>query len=449
MNLDKIFNQIVIDVRLQVERTLLVGSGQGDITPGGVDVPQIKMTTSRRPDLQGEPYVPGSSLKGAIRATCEAVIRTFVDAYQQQGILCYDDAPEERTTCGKTEDKADKPLCMMCDTFGNINRISKVSFDDAFLTDASMKLLQDAMVQHRTGVRISRKTGAVDQGALFSVEFIPRGAEFEFRILCTNILPAEMKLILLALQLFNDGRFKLGGQKSRGMGAVKFLVPKVTTYLPKLYRFDPFARQPNGAWRWRSEEEILDGILARSIGNETKNDFLEGGVMYETPPEGWQAVSAPEGLAYLRDQFVPRLYPVGASDKGMFSVQIRPADKSHPPVTVGRYMLSPGGDLSKVKIEEQINQMEYAITSETTDAKWLAEIYRSAFEFLGGIEKESRASEELRLPGTARLPITFQHTGADGKMLIVKKILQVTPETKRVHDLLIWLGWARTLIALA
>ncbi|MBC8449624.1 MAG: CRISPR-associated RAMP protein [Chloroflexi bacterium] len=439
MNLDRIFNQVVLDVGLKVNRTLLVGSGQGDITPGGVDIPQIRMTTSQRPDVQGEPYVPGSSLKGAIRSTCETVIRTFVDGYKGSGVLCYDDAPEEKTVCGKEN----APLCMMCDTFGNTNRISKVSFDDAFLTDAALGLLSDAVVQHRTGVSISRKTGAAKSGALFSVEFVPRGAEFEFKILCTNILPAELKLLLLALELFNQGRFKLGGQKSRGMGSVTFEVCGITTYLPKLYRFDPFAREDgDGGYRWLSGSEVLERIIERPIDETAMEELVTATVVYEVPAgEDWATLSSDEGQAYLRGDLIPRLYPLTPAEDGTFHFQVQPQGDEDAAVLIGRYDLRAGGDLSQVQIEEQINQMEYAITQTQRAGQVLEENYRSAFEFLSSIEKESRASEELRLPGLSHIPTRFRQ--ADGTAIVLK----VTDASRRAHDLLVWLGWAQMLIA--
>jgi len=444
MNLDKVFNQVVLDVRMSVERTLLVGSGQGDITPGGVDIPQIRMTTGRHSDIQGEPYVPGSSLKGAIRSTCETIIRTFVDDYDTSGVLCYHDAPEEKTTCGDQQSEEANPLCMMCDTFGNTNRISKVSFDDAFLTNVGT-FGTERVVQHRAGISLKRTTGAVDKGPFF-IEFVPRGAEFEFRMLCTNILPAELKLLLLGLELFNQGRFKLGGQKSRGMGSVTFKVESITTYLPKLYRFDPFASDSSGGYRWVSGSEILESIIERDDIEARKKDQLLAPVVYEVPTgEDWTALSSDAGQAYLRDELCPRLYPLCVDENGSFEIRIRPRQQGkemeEDGVSIGHYRLRAGGDLSKVQIEEQINQMEYAIT-QTDQAKGvLSENYRSAFEFLSGIEKDSRASEELRLPGLSHVPTPIRR--ADGKSVV----LRVVDDSRRVHDLLVWLRWAQMLIA--
>jgi hypothetical protein len=91
--------------------------------------------------------------------------------------------------------------------------------------------------------------------------------------------------------------------------------------------------------------------------------------------------------------------------------------------------------------------MEYAITSERQGEQLLAGAYRSAFEFLGKIEKDSQATRELRLPGVPRLPVVVRQTDAEGRVQPVKAMLTVADESKRTHDLLIWLGLAQTLIS--
>jgi hypothetical protein len=151
------------------------------------------------------------------------------------------------------------------------------------------------------------------------------------------------------------------------------------------------------------------------VDQEIEAEMIEATVIYEVPTGAWQTVSSDAGLAYLRDDLVPRLYPVRASDDGMFHVKIRPADN--------------------------------AVTIEGQGERLLADTYRSAFEFLAGIEKASRATEELRLPGMPRIPVVVQQREAEGQVRSVKATLEVASESKRVHDLLVWLGLAQTLVA--
>jgi hypothetical protein len=246
----------------------------------------------------------------------------------------------------------------------------------------------------------------------------------------------------LALELFNQGRFKLGGQKSRGMGSVTFDVDSITTYLPKLYRFDPFtAENGNGSYRWLSGGEILERIIGREeIADEAMEDLVEASIVYKVSGDDWPTLSSDEGLAYLRDDLIPRLYPLTLSEDGNFKIRMRHREEEET-VSLGRYNLRSGGDLSQVQIEEQINQMEYAITQTHQADQVLTENYRSAFEFLSGIEKECRASEELRLPGLSHIPTRFRR--ADEKAIVLK----VADTSRRAHDLLVWLGWAQMLIA--
>ena len=436
MNLDKIYNQVLIRMRLRVERTLVVGSGRGEISPGGVDIPQIKMTVLEGDKPQEVPYIPGSSLKGSIRSVCETVIRTFIPDYKDSKILCYENAPEERTDCGKEG----KPMCMICDTFGNTNRASKVAVDDAFLTEQSLSNL-DALIQQRTGIRINRQTGTVVAGALYTAEFVPKGTEFEFNLLFTNILPAELKLVLLAMRLFNEGRFKMGGQKSRGMGSVSFHVDKVVTYLPKLYRFEPFARE-DGGWRWITADELLDQLFEK-ITEERLEEALQAQLIYEVPPEAWDDVIRPEGQKALKE-LATRLYPL-EEGKGNFSLVVRKKGEEES-VKIADFAFKLKGDLSKASIEESPNGLEYIISVDKVGKELFESAYRSAFDFLSQIKLESKNTEEFRLPGKAVIPLAFSVV-REGKSRRARIVLEVAQESKPLHDLLIWLEWAEMLVA--
>jgi hypothetical protein len=227
------------------------------------------------------------------------------------------------------------------------------------------------------------------------------------------------------------------------MGSVSFELAQVTTYLPKLYRFDPFARE-NGSYRWLSGEEVISNILQRELGDQIDEEMVEAKVIYEVPAEAWDAVSSKAGQAYLRDDLIPRLYPLYYNEDGMFQVEIRPQEGTEDGISLGRFSLRAGGDLSQLQIQEQINGLEYAIILEGQSQRLLAGNYRSAFEFLGEITKASLATEELRLPGDPRIPVVTR-PASDEKA--VHTVLKIHEDSKRVHDLLVWLGLAQTLIA--
>ncbi|HID61410.1 MAG TPA: CRISPR-associated RAMP protein [Anaerolineae bacterium] len=411
MNFDKIYNQAKIEVTLTVQRSLVVGSGQGDISPTGVDIPQIKLTQFTDDQPLEVPYIPGSSLKGAIRSVCETLVRTYLGS--DRALVCYDDTPEERGCRRASKDV----LCMMCDTFGSTDRMSKVFFDDAFLTDESAANLLEA-VQHRTGITISRKTGAVKTGALYKVEFVPKGTTFRFNILCTNILASELKLMLLAMRLFNEGRFKLGGQKSRGMGAIEFDLNEVTVYLPKLYRYAPFVQADDG-WRWL---ETLPADLGECV-------------VLEVAEDDWEAILQATGRV---TRLVQRLYPVAADapeGRSRVTVALRKGttEEIH---EVGTFGLTLAGPVTGVS--ESGNGLEFIIQRrELTEL--FEQVYQSAFDFLGDVAQAVAEEEPYRALGQAGKVMAPLPLDGEVKYLTVV-------EGERLHTVLVWLGLARWLV---
>jgi CRISPR-associated protein Csm3 len=411
MNFDKIYNQVKIGVTLTVQRSLVVGSGQGDISPTGVDIPQIRLTQFTGGQPLEVPYIPGSSLKGAIRSVCETLVRTYLGS--DGALICYDDTPDERGCHRASEDV----LCMMCDTFGATNRMSKVFFDDAFLTDESATNLLE-IVQHRTGIKISRKTGTVAEKALYKIEFVPRGTTFRFNILCTNILASELRLMLLAMRLFNEGRFKLGGQKSRGMGAIEFGLDDVTVYLPKLYRYEPFVRNDDG-WRWLE-------TLPTDLGER---------IVLEVAEDDWEAVLQAEGRV---TRLIQRLYPAAADapeEQSQVTVALRKGatEERH---DVGTFGLTLAGLVTGVS--ESGNGLEFIIQRQEL-TELFEQVYQSAFDFLGDVAQAVPEEEPYRALGQADKVVVPLPLDGGVKYLTVV-------EGERLHTVLVWLGLARWLV---
>jgi len=408
MNFDKIYNQTQIKVTLTVEKTLLIGSGEGDISPTGIDIPQLRLTQLDNGIPVEVPYIPGSSLKGGIRSTCETMIRTYLG--NNSGIICYEDAPVEEGCCGNDGGT----LCLMCDTFGDVNRMSKVCFDDAFLIDTT-NLLET--IQHRTGIKISRKTGTVAGRALYKLEFIPKGARFKFNILCTNILSSELKLLLLTMRLYNDGRFKLGGQKSRGMGAISFDVDKITIFLPKLYRYSPFIKT-NNSYTWSSE-------LPDDMGNC---------IILTVPKDKWNEV---KGIKNKIIELAKCLYPVEESSTegpGTITVKIRKEENIEEDV-IGVFKLNLTGEVSGVS--ESDNGLEYIIEKESLRTLF-DKVYQSAFDFLGDIVSEVKQDEPYRYLGKAGI-ITIPFGGITN--FTIKQ-----GEGEKLHTLLVWLDLTKMIL---
>src|SRR5690606_17348973 len=67
---DRFCNRIVFEARLVAVSALRVGRGQESFDPTGTDLPILRGVDER-------PFIPGSSLRGALRAYVERVVRTF------------------------------------------------------------------------------------------------------------------------------------------------------------------------------------------------------------------------------------------------------------------------------------------------------------------------------------------------------------------------------------
>jgi hypothetical protein len=270
-------------------------------------------------------------------------------------------------------------------------------------------------IQHRSSTSIDRHTGIVAGGALFRMEFVPKGTEFEFNTLCTNILPAELKLVLLAMALYNEGRFKMGGQKSRGMGSVEFDIDTVTLYLPKLYGTDPFLEM-DGEYYWISADDLVVPSLE---------------VIY-IPRDGWASQDEKVWRARLT-QLAQRLYPIAG--EGNIAIKVRVQNAEPQVIDVGSFALSMAGDKVEASVKPTMNGLEYEIQASKLGKGLLEDVYRSAFDFLSNIEQNKDDQEVFGRP-------SFPLPDGRGKMVT----FTVAEESRKLHDLLVWLKLAQLLI---
>jgi CRISPR-associated protein Csm3 len=239
---------------LVLETGLHLGSGSGTLATDAAIV--------RAAD--GRPFVPGSSLKGALRSAVErltpnlpnltscrliddadcltvnrglqerwrAVIEAsdraqrtqspFADAakadevewLQRRGIAAAD---ELRSEPGLNRDLpyrfVEHTLCHTCRLFGSTAFAAKLRLADA-------KLLGDwaETTEIRDGVGIDRDTETARPRIKFDLEVLPAEHRLEFRLEAHNLDPTELGLLCIGLQELRQGRIALGGRSSRGLG---------------------------------------------------------------------------------------------------------------------------------------------------------------------------------------------------------------------------------------
>lgn len=201
-----------------------VGTGEMGGVLSATDMPVAR-------DGQGLPYLPGSSLRGALRAGVESLLRglsrselrvcdPFDTGEKSQDRSCSErikDARAERADFKEDEafTLAWDNSCEVCKLFGSSFLASRVRIADLPLASE----LDEAPIYVRDGVGLDRDLRTASRRILYSFEAVSVGARFDLKIDFENAEPYEMGLLLVGLDLFKDGLAAVGGKRSRGLGA--------------------------------------------------------------------------------------------------------------------------------------------------------------------------------------------------------------------------------------
>ncbi len=203
---------------------LHIGSGDSDMSIGGMDNPVVRHSFTQ------EPYIPGSSLKGKIRSLLEMkyglMAKTNGAPVKIEDVIKFTD-DNQKNDCkkilklfgsGATTDEALKDLLMEIGP-------SRLSFSDCKLNS---EFREKAMEEHRplfevkSENTINRIKGTAEHPRF--IERVPEGTEFDYSITIkifdgddNQKLEAMLEEGINLLQL--DA---LGGSGSRGYGRVQF-----------------------------------------------------------------------------------------------------------------------------------------------------------------------------------------------------------------------------------
>jgi CRISPR-associated protein Csm3 len=189
--------------------------GGGDGTLGSTDSPVV-----RRPD--GQPFIPGSSLKGAFRSTVEKLALTIglpnmeLDALDltSNWVKAFNTRRREKEwTEEQTVAAVAAEWPVTAHLFGTQYTASKLSFSDAYLRDEA-----ESVVQRRDGVAIDRDSERAMDRLKYDYEVVPPTVRFGFELLLENPGPVDLGLTCLGLSELRSGLFALGGKRSSGLG---------------------------------------------------------------------------------------------------------------------------------------------------------------------------------------------------------------------------------------
>ena len=206
----------ILEATLILETGLHIGGGDSEIHIGGIDNEVIKHPVS------GEPYIPGSSLKGKIRSLLEWKSGAVQEA--PLGKKEYDNAQNG-------QQQAVKAILQLFGISGDTQNESfqkeightRVSFWDCPLNkDYADRLREDnlPLTEAKSENRINRIAGTAEHPR--QTERVPAGARFDFKLTVKQFDGDEEALfdtLLQGLKLLEWD--SLGGSGSRGYGKVK------------------------------------------------------------------------------------------------------------------------------------------------------------------------------------------------------------------------------------
>jgi CRISPR-associated RAMP protein (TIGR02581 family) len=226
--LRKLVNQAEVSLILEPDEPLLVASAIPNAA--GIDLPFV--LTYRSGSDVGEPYLPGSSLKGVLRSHTERLSRTFAPNARVCDPHLHDSnrTPSDRVLfCGdrlrpRRDQGASSPLashdlykgsCPICRTFGSTMYRGRFSIGDAYLQPG-----ERAVIERRDGVGIDRFSGGASRGVKFEMEVLTRG-KFSTRMRIENFEDWQLGILALLTRDLADKFISIGHSTTRGLGRLK------------------------------------------------------------------------------------------------------------------------------------------------------------------------------------------------------------------------------------
>jgi CRISPR/Cas system CSM-associated protein Csm3 (group 7 of RAMP superfamily) len=220
----RLVNHCTIEFSLIPDGPILVKSGQEGADPTKPDMEFVETYRAGGRTI----YLPGSGLKGAIRAHSERIVRTVGrdrrDASNSDVLWASDPLHDKYEYLEKVSSPDVHRLSSYTDRlFGNTSIASRLRIEDAYPVG-------EVKLEERNGVAIDRVFGSVAVGP-FNYQVCTAG-EFATKIHLKNFTLGQLGLLGLVLRDLNDGWFGIGFAKSRGLGNMTVKFDRVTVQYP-------------------------------------------------------------------------------------------------------------------------------------------------------------------------------------------------------------------------
>ncbi len=231
---DKGFYQIKVELTVEKNNYVYIGSSKDELTRIPEDLLHQEGNLEEKIRTIGEminplnstvlmdgiPYIPGSTLKGMIRFRLEHSLKPdtsgrLTSCFIKQGPPGPKDEiqhflkkfgywpnipatrPNEKTGYDYKRKKMPDRFCKVCDLFGNQVIASRITFSDAKMADPTEPIIKKIRIR---GNDIEKKV-------------IPPKAQFIFTININNVSRDDLALLMLGMNLHNDGSLLMGMHK--------------------------------------------------------------------------------------------------------------------------------------------------------------------------------------------------------------------------------------------
>ncbi|GAB1543767.1 RAMP superfamily CRISPR-associated protein [Scytonema sp. NUACC21] len=293
-------NHCTIALSIHPDGPILIKSGKEGADPTKPDMEFVETYHAGGRSI----YLPGSSLKGAIRAHAERIVRTVGKTTRPNNpkeVWANDPLNDDYKYLSDRTPPEIYHLSSFTDQmFGNTYIASRVRVEDAY-PDKSTAL----KIEERNGVAIDRVFGSVAVGP-FNYQVCTEG-EFNTKIHLKNFSLAQLGLIGLVLRDLNDGWFGLGFAKSRGMGLVAAKLKSAVVQYPGCILENQQIVQIGTKQKWDRQQLLGAGVfLSQEEGKDygfPENDTQETPVAAQPMELGFGVEMRWEGEEQVRDLF--------------------------------------------------------------------------------------------------------------------------------------------------
>lgn len=220
-------------------RNRYVFTGQLKMTTGlHVGGEKFTLSASDSPIVltpEGNPYIPGSSLKGVLRSTIEKIVNSLPTGSNLWSCGLPSKENNDPNSCPTTRmrqissrrsgmsseqvavyfETLRTQLCHTCLLFGSPLAGSRILVNDLYLVDNELS----GAIQVRDGVAIDRDSETAKTGAKYDFEVVPATNIFDLCLTLENASAQDLQLISIGLSEFVHGFASIGGKRSRGLGA--------------------------------------------------------------------------------------------------------------------------------------------------------------------------------------------------------------------------------------